>query len=202
MKRITIDGVGYYLSGMLLFHVVYALRILENGLRIPVCAGEWFLWIDTVTLAVVCSMIVLGVLSALLILRRDDSVESPSVLGREVTITELEDFTGENYFANYSILVLTALSLPTSGHLYGLGIYLFLLSTLGIVYIKKSLIYMNPLLTLMNYSIYRCKDGKSGDFYVFVVQGETLRESETIKFQNTSGKIIRLKKVMRVSESQ
>lgn len=202
MRKITIDGVGYYVSCMLLFHVVYALRILEDGFRIPVSASEWLFWIDAATLAIVCCMIVLGVFFAFLILKRDDSVESPNTSGRKVTITDLEDLTGENYFANYSVLVLTALSLPTSGHFYGLGIYLFLFVTLGIVYIKKSMIYMNPLLTLMNYSIYRCKDENTGEVYVFVVQGETLREAETITFQNTSRKVIRLKKGRRVSPGQ
>ncbi len=199
MKKITIDGVGYYLSCMLLFHVIYALRIFGDGFfdEVPAKCGEWFFWADAVTLAIVCGLIVLGLFSALLILKSDDSIENPFTLGRKVIITELEDLTGENYFANYSVLVLTALSLPTSGHLYGLSIYLFLLITLGIVYIKKALIYMNPLLTLMNYSIYRCKDGRSGDFYVFVIQGEALREGETIEFQNTPRHIIRLKKVVR-----
>lgn len=203
MKKMTIEGVGYYLSCMLLFHVIYALRILGDGFldRIPVSSGEWFFWVDAAKLAVVCFLIVLGIISALLILKRDDSIKNPSTLGRKVIITELEDLTGENYFANYSVLVLTALSLPTSDHIYGLCIYLFLLVTLGIVYIKKELIYMNPLLTLKNYSIYRCKDGESGDFYVFVIQGEALREAEKIEFQNTPRHIIRLKKVVRVSSS-
>lgn len=171
MKKITMDGVGYYLSCMLLFHMIYALRILGVGLFGGGSAkyGEWFFWVDVATLSVVCILIVLGIVSGYLILKKDDSVESASTLGREVTITELEDLTGENYFANYSVLVLTALSLPTSGHIYGLCIYLFLLVTLGIVYIKKAMFYMNPLLTFMNYSIYRCRDGKSGEVYVFVI---------------------------------
>lgn len=200
MKKITMEGVGYYLSCMLLFHVIYVLRILGDGLFDRRGAGGegWFFWIDIITLAVVCILIVFGIVSVFLILERDDSVENVSTLGKEVTITELEDFTGENYFTNYSVLVLTALSLPTSGHLYGLSIYLFLLVTLGVVYIKKALIYMNPLLTLMNYSIYRCRDAKSGDLYLFVILGDTIKESETIKFQNTSSHIIRLKKVVRV----
>lgn len=203
MKKITMDGVGYYLSCMLLFHVIYVFRILGDGFfdEISARCGEWGFGVDAAKLAVVCLLIVLGIFSALLILKRDDSIKNPSTLGRKVTITELEDLTGENYFANYSVLVLTALSLPTSGHLCGLCIYLFLLVTLGIVYIKKELIYMNPLLTLMDYSIYRCKDGESGDFYVFVIQGEVLREAETIEFQNTPRHIIRLKKVVRVSSS-
>jgi len=188
---------------MLLFHVIYALRILSDGVfdGFSTKCQKWFFWIDAATLAIVCGLIVLGLFFALLILKRDDSVENPSTLGKHVTITELNDLTGENYFANYSVLVLTALSLPTSNHLYSLSIYLFLLVTLGIVYIKKSLFYMNPLLTLMNYSIYRCKDAKSGDFYVFIIQNETLKEKETIEFQNTPRHIIQLKRVVRVSSS-
>lgn len=204
MKKITMDGVGYYLSCMLLFHMIYALRILGDGLFGGGSAkcGDWRFWVDVATLAAVCILIVLGVVSGCLILKRDDSVESASTLGREVTITELEDLTGENYFANYSVLVLTALSLPVSGHIYGLGIYLFLLVTLGIVYIKKAMFYMNPLLTFMNYSIYRCRDGKSGEVYVFVILGETIKESETIRFRNMSGHIVRLKRVVRASSDQ
>lgn len=204
MKKITWDGVGYYLSCMLLFHIIYAMRILENGLFDGGCTKrrEWDFWIGVATLSFACILIVLGTVAAYLILKRDDSVECVSTLGKEVTIMELEDLTGENYFANYSVLVLTALSLPASGHIYGLSIYLFLLVTLGIVYIKKAMFYMNPLLTLLNYSIYRCRDKISGDVYVFVILGETIREAETIRFQNISRNIVRLKKVVRVASNQ
>ncbi len=198
MKKITVDGVGYYLSCMLLFHVVYALRLAGDGFlaQDSVKPGEWSFWMVIVTLAIVCGLAVTGLVFTVLILKRDDSVKASSS-GKSVTITELEDLTGENYFTNYSLLVLTGLSLPTAGHLYSLGIYLLLLVTLGLVYIKKALIYMNPVLTLMNYSIYSCKDKESGDFYVFVVQGDILKESETIRFQNMAGRIVRLKKVVR-----
>lgn len=54
----------------------------------------------------------------------------------------------------------------------------------------------------MNYSIYRCRDGKNGEVYVFVVLGQTLKESETITFQNMSGYIVRLKKIVRVVPNQ
>lgn len=199
MKKITMDGIGYYLSCMLLFHAIYALKLTGDcflGAR-PVKYGEISFWIIVTTLTIVCVMICFGLFFTYLILKRDDSVETASSLGTPVTIAELEDLTGENYFTNYALLALTGLSLPATGQLCCLGIYLLVLVTLGIVYIKKALIYMNPALTLMNYSIYRCKDKSSGDTYIFIVRGDTLKEAETIEYNNTTRKIIRLNKVVR-----
>lgn len=200
MKKITMDGIGYYLSCMLLFHVIYALKLVDDcflGVN-PVKYGENSFWIIVATLVIVCIMICLGLFFTYLILTKDDSVETPSSLGTTVTITELEDLTGENYFTNYSLLVLTGLSLPTMGQLCSLGMYLLILVTLGIVFIKKTLIYMNPVLTLVNYSIYRCKVKESGDTYIFIVRGDTLKTADTIKYDNTTRKIIRLNKVVRI----
>ncbi len=138
---------------------------------------------------------ILGIVFTGKILCQDDSIKNINSLGKTVTITELEDLTGENYFANFSVLVLTSLSLPTSNHVCSLLSYLFIVLSLGIVYMKKQLIYMNPVLTFMSYSIYRCKDKESGDVYIFVIRDGTIKEGITIVFQNISRKIIRLRKV-------
>lgn len=200
IKKITMDGIGYYLSCMLLFHVIYALKLVGDcflGQSPEKCEDSSF-WIIVVTLVIACIMICFGLFFTYLILRRDDSVETSSSLGMSVTITKLEDCTGENYFTNYALLALTGLSLPTTGQLCSLGMYLLILVTLGIVYIKKALIYMNPVLTLMDYSIYRCKVKGSEDTYIFIVRGDILKEAETIEYNNTPRKIIRLNKVIRL----
>lgn len=204
MKKITMDGIGYYLSCMLLFHLIYVLKLTGDCFfsANPVKWGESSFWIIVADLTIVCVMICLGLFFTYLILRRDDSAETPSSLGTRVTITELEDLTGENYFTNYALLALTGLSLPTTGQLYCLGLYLLILVTLGIVYIKKALIYMNPVLTLANYSIYRCRDKGSGDNYIFIVRGDTLKEADTIEYNNTTRKIIRLNKVVRIKDME
>ncbi len=80
MKKITVDGVGYYLSCMLLFHVVYALRLAGDGFlaQDSVKSGEWSFWMVIVTLVIVCGLAVTGLVFTVLILKRDDSVKASS----------------------------------------------------------------------------------------------------------------------------
>lgn len=196
MKRISIDGIGYYLSCMMLFNAIYLIKLLEDGL-FDVQHVNWKSWqfiVDFSTFCFTDIMFILSIIFTVLIVHRDDSIRSESTLGKEVHVCTLEDLTGENYFANFSLLVLTGLALPVLHHIYSLALYLFVFVALGIVYVKKGLIYMNPFLTMLNFSTYRCKNAKTEQSYIFVVRGYEIHENDTICFQNTKRKIIRLSK--------
>ena len=111
---------------------------------------------------------------------------------KRVEIEHIDDYTGSNYFGNFSLIVLTSISMSTKIGVHAALIYLIVFVSLGIVYIKKSLFYMNPLLTLLDYSIYKCRlKGYNGDF-VFVVKGRVLEKGDTLRYRNTNSRIIRL----------
>lgn len=57
---------------------------------------------------------------------------------------------------------------------------------------------MNPILTLLNFSTYSCKDKTTNENYIFIIRNSELIENTTINFQNTNSKIIRLNKVEEV----
>lgn len=91
---------------------------------------------------------------------------------------------------------MTGISIPAWDGFYSLIIYIAVLIMLGIVYIKKRIIYMNPILTLQNYSIYRCKNknkenGESST-YIFVIKNGELKEGQEITYENIPDDIIRL----------
>lgn len=196
MRKISIDGIGYYLSCMMLFNAIYIIKLLGEGLFSTqhVNWKSWQFVIDFFTFCTACIMFIISIIFTILIIYRDDSIQGKNTLGNEVHVSALNDLTGENYFSNFSLLVLTGLALPVLNNIYSLVLYLFVLLALGIVYVKKGLIYMNPVMTLLDFSTYRCKDTKTEQTYIFVIRGYEIHENDTIHFQNTKRKIIRLNK--------
>ena len=65
-------------------------------------------------------------------------------------VTTVKDLTGENYFAKFSLIVLTGLSLSDTPDIWNLMIFLLIEAALGIIYIKKKMFYMNPVLSLLD----------------------------------------------------
>lgn len=201
MKRnINIDGIGYYLSCMMLFNAVYIIKMLNDGLF--QCGFiNWKSWkyiIDFSTFGICIIFLIGSVFFTFFIVMRDDSVSNEAELGKTVVVSELEDLTGENYFTNYSVLVLTGLSLPVLQNVFSLLLYLLVFITLGAVYIKKGLIYMNPILTVLDFSTYRCKDERTSNSFIFVLRNAELKNGEKVGFQNTTRQIIRLNKLKNI----
>lgn len=202
-RKININGIGYYLSCMMLFNAVYAIKILNDGL-FQCELVNWKSWeyiVDFSTFIICILFLISSVVFTILIVVRDDSITEEAALGKKVEVSELEDLTGENYFTNYSVLVLTGLSLPVLNNVYSLLLYLLIFVTMGTVYIKKGLIYMNPILTVLDFSTYRCSDAKSSSTFIFVVRNSELKNGQIVRFQNTTRRIIRLNKIKSTKES-
>lgn len=201
-RKINIDGIGYYLSCMMLFNAVYIIKMLNDGL-FQYELINWKSWkyiVDFSTFGICVLFLISSVFFTIFIVMRDDSVANEAVLGKIVEVSELEDLTGENYFTNYSVLVLTGLALPVLHNVFSLLLYLLIFITMGAVYIKKGLIYMNPILTVLDFSTYRCKDAKSSNSFIFVVRNSELKNGEKVSFQNTTRRIIRLNELKNAKE--
>ena len=186
MIKHIIESLGYYLRCMSLFNAIYLICLLkENDLSLTTTKA--CLFEGTILL-----MVILGVVFTYLIAHSNDEVQSSATLGKSVELEQVDDCTGSNYFGNFSLIVLTGLSMPTKIGAYAVLIYLIVFVSLGIVYIKKSLFYMNPLLTLLDYSVYKCRLKNYNGEFVFVVKGRVLTKGDVLHYRNTNNRIIRL----------
>ena len=140
----------------------------------------------------------LGIAFTIRILTVDDSEKNTISTGKQFEVTSVNDLTGENYFANFSVIVLTGLALPPDPNWFVLSIFLLIEITLGIVYIKKKMYYMNPILSLMNYSIFECtgKDPVTKSeycgIYYFIAKGLQVSVGTIIKYKNINSHVVRL----------
>lgn len=195
--RSRVEGAGYYLSCMVLFNVVYGLSILaDGGVFEKHCGSYDVAGITTLIIAFFCAL--LGIMFTIRILTIDDSEKNTISTGKQFEVTSVNDLTGENYFANFSVIVLTGLALPPDPNWFVLSIFLLIEITLGIVYIKKKMYYMNPILSLMNYSIFECtgkdpvtKSEYCGTYY-FIAKGLQVSVGTIIKYKNINSHVVRL----------
>lgn len=150
---------GYYLSCMVAFNAIYLLRYLLSGCNanlIQFDFSQWRSWIDIFTIVLVGVSLLWGIIYTICILFRNDLCKEEKELGDVYFIQNKEDITAENYLGKFSLLVLSGLSLPVVENVLSLVLYIIFFLAIGIIYIKKRLIYMNPIITLFNFTIYRC----------------------------------------------
>lgn len=186
MIRGLIEPIGYYLSCMSLFNLIYLLSIL--GVDKENTEGKSNIGF----LLFIVLLIIIGWVCTYLIMDSNDELTDPSSMGKKVIIEKINDFTGSNYFGNFSLIVLTSLSLSTNINSCSILVYIIILIALGVVYIKKSLFYMNPLLSLFNYSVYKCNLKKKSGEFIFVVRNRELKENDVVVYRNTNNRFIRL----------
>lgn len=98
--RDLIEGIGYYLSCMILFNGIYGLKIVANGTVLEnLCTIENMAGSTTLVLSVL--LVVMGVLFTVQILTTDDSETNSIATGKQFKVITVKDLTGENYFANF-----------------------------------------------------------------------------------------------------
>ncbi len=182
------EGVCYYLSCMTLFNLLYALLIFSTKNR----CNFMFIFCLFLTTA--------GIFTTVYILIKDDSQDETYVTGKKFEVLTVENQTSDNYFTNFSLIVLASISLPTNQNLAVFLLLILIEISLGIVYINESIYYMNPILSLSGYRIYRCtgrdpinKHEYDGFFY-FVVRGIDVKVGTVIKFKNINKHVIRINK--------
>ena len=153
---------GYYLSCMIVFNIIFLLRYIfsgESGKIIELNYCKWHAYVDISAIILTGLMILLGLICTVVIVSRNDNNDrkGSNEKGCIYRIESYEDITTENYLGKYSLLVLSAISLPVGANVLSLAIYIIFVITIGIIYIKREMIYMNPILTLLNYNIFKCQ---------------------------------------------
>ena len=184
---------AYFLSTMTLFNVIYALRIFGYnwGDGKPINGCNFFAF----TLAVV--LVTFGVVYTVIICARDHSVKNKNTIGKLVKVVSCKNITGDNYFSKYSLLVLTGNSLPMFHNFVGLVIYLIVLITIGLIFTKQKMYYMNPIVIILGYNVIQaeCSENGKTEEYYFIYRTGTIEVGQDIKFLNVGNSIVRLKEV-------
>lgn len=195
--RDLIEDFGYYLSCMMLFNGIYSVKIIAEGnVHVKPCNPRE--WAITLTCSIATLLVILGAAFTFKILGIDDSENNSIATGKKLQVTTVKDLTGENYFANFSLIVLTGLSLSSSPNFGDMIVFILIELALGVIYIKKKMFYMNPVLSLFDYSIYECsgidpitKKALTGSIY-FLVKGMRISIGDVIKYKNINSEIVRL----------
>ena len=192
--RERIEGIGYYLSCMIFFNAIYALSILHNLEKNNIYSN-----VEIFTLVTAIVLVIIGIISTVFIISVDDSEKNTIATGKKYEIISIKDLTSENYFANFSVIVLTGIAIPSDPDIFVFLVYILIELALGIVYIEKKMYYMNPILAAIHYSIYECegKDYTTGKVfegsYIFLVHKRALKKGMVVKYKNINSKIIKIK---------
>ena len=81
---------------------------------------------------------------------------------KEIVIVEKTNITDQHFFGYFSLFVLFAIQLDLS-LVSGYCTFVLIMIFIGIVYIKNSLFYINPLLNLLGYNFYDITYTHSGE---------------------------------------
>lgn len=200
----VIEYLGYYLSCMVLFNFLFLINCLlvannkineisnksdqiffNNNfvdllsfLRDDIC--------NIVTLIIVFLLFTIGIFCSCYIIKKssfDNSIDS-RCKGFVITINSSKNITSNYYFTNYSLLVLTSISIPCLNSFYTLIIYLAIFSSIGIVYIDNKCFAINPLLSLLGYKAFQCKysdtnfNGENKFKAIFLAKGSDIQKGQ------------------------
>lgn len=191
MEKFT-EGVAYYCSCMMLLNLIFALKMINDGvLKRDFHKLNQYIDINFITFAFALLFLLAGMLFTLVILFTHERV-GKATLGEKITAIEVRELTTDYYFTNFSLLVLTGLSIPSCNGWASCLIYFFILIMLGIVYIKKNAFYINPVLTLFNFNVFECKAKENKKNYIIVIKDRFIKENEEITLPNVNKKIIRI----------
>ena len=211
MKLPYRESFAYYASCMILFNVIYLALMLSKGVLCPNHINwKSFTYVcDFITFCLSGCFTLIGIMVTFWICKKKDIKKNISTQGTQVCVIEMHDDTIGNFFSNFSLLVLTGLSLPVREGIFSLIIFLLIFISLGLVYTDNNLIYINPLLSLMHYNVYHCKcilTNKNNQLreFCFFKQGNAPEINRPFSFQNVGvdRKIIRLNKEIKYDDEE
>ena len=125
----------------------------------------------------------------------NDYNPKPSENGNEYIFLSKQNITSTEFLGKFSLLVMTGLTIGSVPLWWGLSLYLIFYIAIAIIFIRCDMFYLNPVITLLGYEIYKCEctlNGEKKNLY-FIAKGIDLNSKTSIRSTFTKSKIIRLK---------
>ena len=197
-----VEKILYYLVTACAMNLIFFLRMLPEYIINKEVQPSLLTYI-------LCGLIgllfLLGILSSILLSIRATKFTEKS-LGCEYRVVELENQTGLQYFTHFSLLFLTAFSIPYTCILLDFVFIILIHFFLGFIYIKENLYYINPILNIYGYRTYKCecknvKTNKDKTIYVLARKYE-IKKDLIIKIKSSKQDIIRINKTQIKQEKQ
>ena len=119
-------------------------------------------------------------------------------ISKEIIILKKQNITDRHFLGYFSLFVLFALQLELS-YVCDFVLFIFILIFIGIVYIKNSLYYINPLLNILGYNFYdiiylEVGSQKQGEGKIFYKGQLIINQTYLVKFKNDNFSFIDKKK--------
>lgn len=187
--------ISYYMSSMILFNVFYIIKNLsllfphKSGL--PYGIKEVFLLI---CIGLSGIFLIWGSIYTIVIMVNDYNPK-PYENGIEYKFVTKQNITSTEFLGKFSLLVMTGLTIGSVPLWWGLSLYLIFYIAIAIIFIRCDMFYLNPVITLLGYEIYKCEctlNREKKNLY-FIVKGIDLNSKTSIRSTFTKSKIIRLK---------
>lgn len=172
----TLKNLVLYLSAFLPMYILILLRLVINMIN----DNLTFNVLNTINLILLLLLIASGALGLWWnIFKSQDATKA-------ITIISKNNITDQHFLGYFSLFVLFALQLDMS-FVSDFFLFLFISLFIGIVYIKNSLFYINPLLNILGFSFYDIEyvdsDGQKGHAKIFY-KGELLNQKYNVKIKN------------------
>lgn len=200
-----VHKIGCFLTTMILYNVIYLLKTVENN-TIKIRNPD----INTIRFLFLILLMIVGLIYIIfLLIKNDNNNYEENTKGQSYKIIQIKNRTGELYLGQYSVIILTSLSLPTAPSLIACTIYLIVFATLGTIFVYKNLIYINPILTLCGYNVYdityievKCGQEKTGEKKLTVISRQILNQNDVLLLRNTHSDVIKYYKQENDNESK
>ncbi len=148
-----------YLSAFVPMYILIATRLIIDIIN----DNLTFNVLNTLNIILLSLLIILGIVG--LIINIYHSKES----SKEIIILKKQNITDRHFLGYFSLFVLFALQLELS-YVCDFVLFILILILIGVVYIKNSLFYINPLLNILGYNFY--------DIYYLEVSSQEQKEAK------------------------
>ena len=189
--KITKDGVVCFLITMVPLNIIFTIRFLCEYLN----KRDVLFWIS---ISILTILLVVGLIGICFI-TKEDMRPSKHHTGEIYDVINIKDMTGEQYLTQYSLFILTSFAIPLRSPIVDVFMVLFVELTLLVVYVTNAMYYINPVLSLMQYKIYRveCKRvdlTKNEIIYVFAKDNSFVSKENQFNIKHTDVNVILIKK--------
>lgn len=167
-----------YLSAFVPMYILIALRLIIDLINDNLS----FNVLNSVNLVTLVLLTVLGIVGLIVNIHHSKDVS------KEIIILKKQNITDRHFLGYFSLFVLFALQLELS-YLSDYCLFIVITIFIGIVYIKNSLYYINPLLNILGYNFYdivylEVGSQKEAEGKIFYKGNLAVNKSYLVKFKN------------------